>query len=303
MKALLITILILYYPAKVFSQTEDYHPFLHDGAEWSLLYGYQTIEPIDTFYYILNFHSGGDSLIDGKDYIKYKIGAGVFFLIRDDIANKKVYTWYGDGITFKDTLLYDFNLAVGASAAHSIEFKNYPDAQVTDVDSIFIGANYRTRIKIEYTNETFPDAAYWIEGIGSTNGIQSGPNDEFELPNFRKLICYSEVSETLYLDLQDWYNCDSILIDQGPIVIDNNNNNLLSIFPNPFTDFLYVKGDAFLLNSIINARLIDINGMYVSQIKIESDKLVFSNQNLSPGVYFLFIETPINNFNYRIIKL
>lgn len=298
-----ITILALFYSINVLSQTDVYHPFLHDEAEWSLLFAYESFEPFDTIYYVQNFHSGGDSLIAGQIYIKYKLGAGVFFLFRDDVANKKVYTLYDDGVTQKDTLLYDFNLAVGASASHSIEFLNYPDAQVADVDSIFIGDNYRTRIKIEYTNETFPDSAYWIEGIGSTNGIHSGPYDIFELPSYRKLICYSEASETLYLDLQDWYNCDSILIDQGPIIIDNKNNNLLSIFPNPFADFLYVKGDAFLINSIINARLIDLNGVFVSQIKIESDKLIFINQNFASGIYFLIIETPTNRFNYRIIKL
>lgn len=298
-----ITILALFYSINVLSQTDIYHPFMHDEANWSLLYGIESFEPFDTFYYVQNFQSGGDSLIAGKTYIKYKLGDGVYSLFRDDISNKKVYTLYDDGVATKDTLLYDFNLTVGASASHSIEYLDYPDAQVTEVDSIFIAGNYRTRIKIEYTNETFPDSAYWIEGVGSTNGIQLGPHDGFEMPSYRKLVCYSEFTEILYSDLEDWYNCDSILIDQDPINIHNTNNNLLSVFPNPTSNFLFVKGDALLLNSITNARLIDLNGSCVSQIQIDADKLIFMNQNLPPGIYFLLIESLSYQFIYRIIKL
>ncbi len=99
-------------------------------------------------------------------------GMGVYSLYKDDTVNKKVYTLYDDGVNLTDTLLYDFTLPVGDSVAHSTEFLDFPDAHISDIDSIFIDDNYRKRIKINYTHDFEVDSAYWIEGIGSTNGIQ-----------------------------------------------------------------------------------------------------------------------------------
>ncbi len=302
MKIFLLLSLFVFYSNLVNSQTSSYHPFPHENAEWSLLSGIETFEPFDTIYYIQKFHTGGDSLIGTQSYIKYMSGTGVFSLFRDDTVNHKVYTLYDDGAILKDTLLYDFTLTVGSSISHSIEFLDYPDAIVTDVDSIFIEDNFRKRLQIKYTSIDELDSTYWIEGIGSTNGIQLGPHDAFEFPSYRKMICYSESPDELYSSLEDWYNCDSISIEQNPISIDQLFAEPITVYPNPVTDFLQIKSDISLLNSIIGTRLININGLFISEMKLEGSKLFFSDPNLPPGVYLLMIETYSNIYTLKIIK-
>lgn len=303
MKTFLLLSLIIFYSNIINSQTNTYHPFPHENAEWSLLFGNESEEPFDTFYYVQKFQAGGDSIILGQIYIKYMSGTGVFSLFKDDVANKKVYTLYDDGATMKDTLLYDFNLTVGSSVSHSIEFLDYPDAQVTDIDSIFIDDNYRKRLMIKYTSDDGPDSTYWIEGIGSTNGIQLGVHDAFELPGYRKLNCYSEFSNDLYINLEDWYDCDSILIEQIPNSIDHVITVPITVYPNPVNNYLVINAEASLLHTIKGARLIDLNGAFISQLKIEVNKLFFSDPNLHSGTYFLIIETFSNIYTFKIIKV
>lgn len=302
MKTLLLLAVFILYSNIINSQTNTYHPFPHENAEWSLLFGSGSDEPFDTFYYVQKFQAGGDSIILGQIYIKYMSGTGVYSLFKDDVANKKVYTLYDDGATMKDTLLYDFNLSVGSSVSQSIEFLDYPDAQVTDIDSIFIDDNYRKRLMIKYTSADGPDSTYWIEGIGSTNGIQLGVHDAFELPGYRKLNCYSEFTDNLYMNLEDWYDCDSVLIEQIPNSINQVFTVPITFYPNPVNNYLVINAEASFLNSIKGTRLIDLNGAFISEMKLEGSKLFFSDPNIPPGIYFLIIATYSNIYTLKIIK-
>ncbi|MEZ5013661.1 MAG: T9SS type A sorting domain-containing protein [Chitinophagales bacterium] len=302
MKAFLISIFIFLPFTSAFSQTSEYHAFPHDNAEWSSLFGYTTIEPIDTIYFVEKYHSGGDSIIAGDIYIKIMAGTGLVTLLKDDTLNKKVYELYDNGIDLVDTILYDFNLSLGASVTNSIEFLDYPTAHVTAVDSIYIDDNYRKRLKIKYTNGIIADSTYWIEGIGSTNGIQLGPHDLFEFPVYRKLICYEEFDEVLFSDLEDWYDCDSVLIQQGPFFLNNFEHLPIAIHPNPVGDYVFISGEQNVINQIYSVQLIRIDGTIVASLNIDSDNLISIPRNISPGFYVLIILTKYRSYPIKIVK-
>lgn len=73
-----------------------------------------------------------------------------------------------------------------------------------------------------------------------------------------------------------------------------NSNVLLSLFPNPANDRLFVKG---ITNKTV-AKLYDVTGNLISEFKISNDENSYDIQNLSPSIYFLVI----NNRAYRFFK-
>ncbi len=302
MKTIFHIVFFLFLSSFAYSQSATYHPFPHENSEWSLIFGNETFEPFDTTYHVQKFQAGGDSIIDSKIYIKYKSGTGVFSLFRDDTVTKKVYTLYDDGVTRKDTLLYDFNLLVGASASHSIEFLDYPDASVSAIDSVFIDGNYRKRIQISYTNDFTPDSTFWIEGIGSTNGIQLGPHDAFELPSYRKLICYKESGNLLYSELEDWYDCDTILIEQDPISLINLGLESIFIYPNPIDDLIFINGDQNILSSISEVQFYNVNGILVYSTKLSPSYIITTPKFLEPGFYILLLKNSTNSYTFKALK-
>jgi len=93
-----------------------------------------------------------------------------------------------------------------------------------------------------------------------------------------------------------------VLIEQIPLAINNLNTELISIYPNPVNNYIMLKGDQNIINSITDATLINRNGSYFTSTQIQSNTFFFSNQNLTPGIYILSLKTFSNIYTYKIIK-
>ncbi|MFN3195270.1 MAG: T9SS type A sorting domain-containing protein [Chlorobiota bacterium] len=74
---------------------------------------------------------------------------------------------------------------------------------------------------------------------------------------------------------------------------DDNSNNL-TLYPNPASDFIYLKGIDYKMLSE-NYEISDINGKELQSGKLESKNKI-SIESLSPGVYFLKIDNHIVKF-------
>jgi hypothetical protein len=81
----------------------------------------------------------------------------------------------------------------------------------------------------------------------------------------------------------------------------NDNAELLSIFPNPFTNYISIN---YKIGQSVNFKLFDVNGKL-----IYNDDLIFNSNNeeinlsvLSPGFYFVTIKSKVTTFNTKLIK-
>ena len=184
-KLLLISITMLSLTVS-YGQTSVYHSFPDSDAIWNVTYGgYQaqfskysytltsdTIVNSVTYKKIYQQKSNypNDPWTSGCDWccpspaIIYYAGA-----LREDIGSKKVF--YLPVSASSDTLLYDFNLAVGDPVPLSIN--NWcPALQVGSIDSVLIGTSYRKRWNMADPNiNCVSTTSSVIEGIGNTFGL------------------------------------------------------------------------------------------------------------------------------------
>ncbi|MFZ1634546.1 MAG: T9SS type A sorting domain-containing protein [Chitinophagales bacterium] len=266
------------------SQTNVYHKFLTEGAEWSELVISYSFE-YDSITYIQHEGIFGDTIIDGKLY--YIMGS---FLMREDTINKKVYA-QELAFGWPDTLLYDFNLNIGESAAHCAEFSVanlFPDATVTNIDSIFIG-KYRKRWEIKYTPlvEEGDSVTYWIEGIGSDYGIFT-PYGSWYWPDIRRLICYKENDSVLFSDLQFYYDCDGIFEDTSINIFENIIEPTFVIQPNPADKLtqIILPNES---NVIKQLAVFNVRNQLVFEGKFIEDEFNMNCSGFYPGIYFIVI--------------
>ena len=267
------------------SQTNIYHKFLTEGAEWSELFITYTFE-YDSITYIQHEGIFGDSVIDGKLY--YRMGS---FLMREDTINKKVYA-QELGLGWPDTLLYDFNLNIGESAAHCAEFSVgnlFPDAVVTNIDSVLIGT-YRKRWEIKYSPliENGDSITYWIEGIGSDNGIYN-PFSSWYWPDIRRLVCYSENENVLYSDLEFWYDCSEVFEDTSDQIFDNAFENSIIVKPNPANKYLQISLESTRALNHYEFAVFNIAKQLVLKDSISGPNFTLDCSNFQEGLYFLLL--------------
>lgn len=314
MKTFFVATLFTLFSNFISGQTNVYHPFLQDGAQWSILNQYfDEFQPQDgdSSKAIYKYLSVGDTLIEGKEYLQIDF-AGFptepYFNLLDDSIAKKVYVRIAD----TDTLLYDFSAVVGQNISNTYAFLHFPDAYVESIDSIQIGDNYRKRFNIRYTNlfynydiGEYQDslvATYLIEGIGS----QYGPiltfllNNGYLLHDKYELICYFENGEQLYSLFSEFANCDSTYIDYSVQNLTELNNILApEIFPNPVNDFLTIKFNGLICNHIL---LFDLAGKIILEEKsILNNTIVIDISKFPKGTYVVKTIFNDNSFINKIM--
>jgi hypothetical protein len=75
-------------------------------------------------------------------------------------------------------------------------------------------------------------------------------------------------------------------------------NNSIQIGPNPSSNNWTVQSD----NKISEIRILDINGMNISTLKVNNNNYVINGQTISPGIYFASIKTKAGIEIKKIIK-
>ena len=266
------------------AQINIYHPFPESGGVWNQHLEYYCFSGgYDNEYY--SYVMAGDSAVGPYVYHKIIIGSVVSAFdtncfsyppnppvgfIRQDPAMKTVYLLNTWDTAFSESILYNFNMAIGDSV----------------IDSVLIGNNYRKRWNI--TGCINGCSAFIIEGIGSSSGvIRSACNFCQPHSPYYTLNCYTENGVVLYTD--GTTQCQ---------FIDNVNHETSAalktdLFPNPFHSSarLEIKNQE-LGNRNYNFKIYNAIGLLVREEQIlHLNSYILHRGNLSDGLYFYELRT------------
>lgn len=188
---------------------------------WSIVQS--ACDPSDYKSFYIKFN--GDTTVDSYTYKKIYYSENpeqtnwtYHGLVREN--NGRVYSKQ----TGLEYLLYDFNVNIG----DTVQIYN-SDLIVAQVDTVNFADEYRKRILLHYDNDQFDSlhCESWFEGIGSLCGVIY-PGEYGLIGGPRRLICYTENDILIYQNPL-FSNCFPYPFNR----INNIEDNVLSIFPNP----------------------------------------------------------------------
>ncbi len=233
MKKIALVAVFSFLSISVFSQ--NYKPLLDNINEWhftSCYFGCFT----DVYY------TNGDTIVDGKNY---KILDGYHyisrtFLLREDVANKKVYLNLVSSAGNVEFLLYDFSLNEGDIFNMQNPISPFPeDGGPFVLDSIverpLVDGNAYKHFYFSPTagNTTSTESAVWIEGLGSLSLINA-PGGHPDINDVGNLSCFFKNTEAFYVNLDSIDDCLPLFLGIKKNNIDNvivskktNNNNCI----------------------------------------------------------------------------
>ncbi len=181
---------------------QTYHEMFSEGKTWkyalhefkdSIIYnkegvavGSKTKEDITYVSYVIS----GDTVVNDKSYWK---------LYRDTEDSHPYYVgaWREEGMQIfqiprmeaDETLIYDFLLSKGDDVSFYVG-SSYTNFHVTDVNTIKVGSTNHRRIML---SGDLYNMYYWVDGVGSPNGILQGlpfPLDKCLCDYEEFLSCY-----------------------------------------------------------------------------------------------------------------
>jgi hypothetical protein len=257
--------------------SQDYEPMLGDSNIW---YVFSCPEGC----YTEIIQAFNDTIFNEKKYkmIKY------YGFIREDTLSRKVYFKYIYGN--RDILWFDFSLEVGDSILlETMINQNIYSMGYYKVDSVsFVNtllgkknAIYLRSPPGEYDKISYP---VWIEGIGTTgNIVYRGYHPSVE--NMGELGCLFKDGALVYKSaLAIEMNTCKL---SGPSAIETANNNIITIYPNPFTDQLKIEE---LPSENLIIEIYDIFGRLNYQKYINSSPTHnIITDNINSGLYILRI--------------
>ncbi|KAA3623880.1 MAG: T9SS C-terminal target domain-containing protein [Bacteroidetes bacterium] len=301
-----IVLPIVFFLLSTLSSLAQNFPFPQDSASWTYI-GFPWDAGIQYFPNTIHYDLFGDTLINGEHYsfISHYIhdceGSGNYDYDFLRSEGDKVYFLKRNSLN--EVLLYDFNLEAGDffPVAGLCGYQDTDSIEVKYTDSLLIGESYR---KIWALGNQ--EIAYWIEGIGQDNGFGTmiGPYyAEYPLDGIQyNILCYKEHGEELIsrtASYTNWSGVEFTFSCNGIIQAteDLSKQNLVKVFPNPFTAILNVQYENF--RDIESIELYDVSGRLVETLPLsESFDLSF----LKPTLYLLKVRANGNFYYQRIIK-
>ena len=185
---------------------QSYLPILKDGTEWLC---YSSNGVVQTYYY---FHLDGDTIVDGNTgyrlflrYVQkqtdrtYDIHTANGALFEKD---GRVYAAYNKN----RRLMCDMSMKVGDTT---------PDGQwrVAAVDNIYVTGRTLRRLTLEATGQ--PQTIYWIEGVGSSTGIDARSTAQLVTCNEDGKCIFAGVQLTGMPEVRTEPDADSRLLEEG----------------------------------------------------------------------------------------
>lgn len=239
--------------------------------------------------YTSTLYVGGDSIYNDHTYNKIFItpdtvasGGYVLALLRTDSSGLKVYC-----IAWRDTtenLLYDFGLDAGESSiVFPASFGEGTEVTVTvdQVDTILVGGVYRRRQRLNgwYSGRL----EYWIEGIGSTEGLLDAGLSSYLLTDvfYPFLYCYQENGETIYRS--EYAQSCFLRLPSGMGTYEE--RNPIELFPNPIIEHAIVR----TTTGTGRIHVYDALGHEVFSQEIEALQERVDFSGLSKGLYIVVL--------------
>ncbi|NVN96197.1 MAG: T9SS type A sorting domain-containing protein [Bacteroidetes bacterium] len=288
MKKILLAFISICFLTNLYAQ--NYASFPTESAHWNCLFWHQWQPDI---YYLTNYQyiQQGDTILKGKNYKKiyYKeldsqTQESYFGGLREDTVKQIFFFPSSSYLSTIDLhsfpndtaelLLYTFNnLSIGMNLPINT---GQATIQVTGIDSILIGNQYRKRYQIQ-NNKLLFGPEYWIEGIGSTKDLLSPFAEEFECKYYT--LCFSDTT-TYYINSPDGNDSCHYLTNIG---IFENELNKIELYPNPAKDYInfdmgmYKDFQLSVYNSV---------GQSVLKKQLTSSNATLNIQSFQSGMYY-----------------
>jgi hypothetical protein len=264
MKIKLLAILTLtLFNLKSFSQ--QYFPLLNNSS-WIIV-----ISDFGGNVY-REYNQSSDVIIGSTTYKKYIGQTNEEYLLREDVAAKKVYKL----INGNDVLLYDFSLQI----SDNITLDDGQNYQVQSITTINVTGGQRRQFYLKNLNP-FWAGETWIEGVG-----------RYTHPLLAKSEFFSDPAFTLQCSFQNGVNIFNQGIANGGTAtncsLSVEDQNYLSekilFAPNPFDNELIISSQTSLNNSTL--KVFNSIGQKVREINnINGEKYILQRENLSKGLY------------------
>lgn len=278
-------------------QTNVFHPF-PDSVIWRVDYNYNFVFQFPCWKnYYFQYYSTGDTIINSSVYRKIFVNEvqdtnicwgpsylpvpGYVGALKDDSLSNKTFFVFPNSTT--DSLLYDYNLAVGDTIKGIISQFYNPgyNGVVLSVDSVLISGQYRKRWN--FSQDDYSNSTFIIEGIGTNSGFLE-PLYPYSLEwTHRYLICVKDSLQTYFTSNHNsTIGCNLLYTKTTELNLLNN----FSIRPNPFSNEATLKTDQDLKNARIT--ITNTLGQKVKQTNnITGKEIKIRRENLSGGIYFL----------------
>ena len=282
MKKCFTIVMLVLTTISVWSQ--DYKPMLDNVNEWQFLTCYQgDCSLIDTYY------TDGDTIVNNKPH---KILDGFHyisreFLLREEVADKKVYLTTVIGGIIEEFLLYDFSLEIGDEFQMTNPYSPFPqdggmfllyDIQELPLEDGELYKHYYFTPAAGNTQSLWD--ATWVEGIGSLS-IVTAPGGKPDFDDTGELCCSFVNGENIYSNLERIPSCDALLGAE-------NEQELPGLT-------LLLEADAIRLiqaETVEKIRMFDVYGRLVDTITSEGkSELEISTSHLNTGLYIIIAET------------
>ena len=335
-----LTLMVLLFAASHALAQNNYHPFT-DGCTWSVsnekfMTAGDTVLGGKTYLKIYK-------QVQSQPFEFELDNAQYFAAIRNDTAERKVYTYLPAGTWVRKTdmslemyqteeaqevLLFDFSLHVGDTThfftlGEQVSF----ECEAVCVESAYIwcgehdgqlvGHQYSIGDSLVYLSDnTFRKQLFlnnigsgvniqhvWIEGIGSIYG-----DDELALmgsdAGFGILLCFTDNTGALYQTGFDFDNDPNDCFSNGiGGDVPERKINLISLYPNPTDDLLYVELSGV---GIANSVLYDLQGRVVganNYSPLQGTTVTLSLKSVPAGVYLLRVtDTEGREYHRKIVK-
>ena len=205
-----------------------------------------------------------NSQLNDMLFIKDKLYFSAFL---DNLSNG---IWVSDGTTDNTTLLYSFNLSTytsfGGMTIWSSSFKNLNDSLIF-----------------------YKNPGYGNNAVFSTNGTLTGTKKILDL-NFVNDIFVDSTVAYVYngYDIYRYPAYVATAIEEIP------NNNEISIYPNPTSDFIKIDSP-----SNFTVKIYNLTGQKLLTVQ---DQKIINLEKYQPGIYFVNIEIGKENITRKLIK-
>ncbi|WP_347374682.1 T9SS type A sorting domain-containing protein [Aequorivita sp. Q41] len=286
--------ILIFVGFSIYSQ--DYKPLLDNLNEWHYTSCYSGC--LTDVYY-----TDGDTIVAGKNY---KILDGFHFisrsfLLREDVANKKVYLNFISAGSSEEFLLYDFSLNEGDTFNMLNPVSPFPsDGGPFILDAIFEetladGNDYRHfYFSPAPGNTVSTENAVWVEGAGSLSLINA-PGGHPNINKAGHLSCFFKNTELFYTNLDSISNCI-------PVHLEVEKYNLTNV-----TLTKAINQAVCVLNNtknIKNISVYDVSGKKLNSINnVAENSLNVDLSSYKNGLYILLV-TAVNSSrkSFKVIK-
>ncbi len=234
-----------------------------------------------------------DSVVGGKTYkfinsYNLQCSPGWSFLVRQDTILKRVIILYNN----QEKILYNFNKNVGDTANLLCLLSGVSTYTLTYKDSILLNDGfYHKRFNFGGNGP-----GNIIEGVGSKKSLFLPYCMGFDTSTMLECLSRITPSLTIYSSGGAGMGCPLIT----DIKINDENQKVLVIYPNPSNDVINISARNILPNSIEISNIVGHTILYTN--KINSLNTTINLKDFQPGLYLVKVSFADKNISGRFIK-